>query len=296
MSNKTPVVWTNDDISVGGADAHRRQLAFLNELGIPGVFFIIPEADGKTIDQDVELMHLIEASRDKGHEYYQHGHVHTPYESGIPELWMLAFAPGVMAEYDERRLEIEAGHTFEAMVEMIDKGRRIWRRAFAEDSPGYRPGWGAFCTNMYRALATLGFDWVSARMPCNTSWLWSQLKWDAPIDFRDAVPTRPHVVEGILEMPIAGDYAFHVPNKVERIDAMVGLGMDEFEIYAQRQDPMLIVSHWHGLQRPGADEGAPALESGTGYEVHKKLMPKLLADDRAEFCRMSELAARYLLA
>jgi hypothetical protein len=278
-----PLLWTNDDITVGCAQQHRRQLDFLDELGIPGVFFVIPRAREQTIDQDVELMTVIEQSRQRGHEYYQHGHVHTPFESGVPETWMLDFAPEVRRRYDEHRLEIEAQHTLERLVEMIDQGHRIWRTAFGEPSPGYRPGWGAICGNLYRALEALGFAWVSSRITSPTSWLWNQGRWDEPMNFRTAVPAGPVRIGRLIEYPIGGDYAFQVPDAPQRIDAMVDLGLRECQWYHERGLPMLIVSHWHGLERNG----------GTGYAVHARLLAKLLADGCVQPMGMTGLHQRY---
>lgn len=291
--SKIPVVWTNDDITTGQSPQLQRQLDFLDRHGIPGVMFVIPGTTRGNIDGDAELLRVIEKSRAKGHEYFQHGHVHTPFESGVPELWMLDFDPATRRRYDTERFAIEAGHTLEALVTMIEKGRRIWRAAFAEDSPGYRPGWGAFCTNLYRALRIMGFDWVSSSIPCPTSWLWNMDRWDEPINFRPEFPTDPHKIEGIMEFPIGGDYAFQVVNHEDKIDRMVDLAMREFEIYYERRHPMLLCSHWHGLQRPGDKLGAPKHPTGTGYAVHEKLIPALQATGRAEFIGMTELVKRY---
>lgn len=294
MKNKIPVVWTNDDIFPGKSDALQRQLNLLNKHGIPGVFFVIPHHADRDLDQDKELLTLIEKSRKDGHEYYQHGYLHTAFECGIPELGMLKHDPSATREFDENRGALEEKHTLEAQLEMISAGMRIWRRAFGEDSAGFRPGWGAFCNNFYKALHLLGFDWVSSRIPCFTSWDWNRGVWEAPINFRDAVPTKPWIhPQGIREFPIAGDYSFRVPNDPVRIQAMADLALKELDIYFERGDPMLILSHFHGLEYAGTTEGHPAHPQGTGYAVHELLLPALLADERAEFIGMKELAARY---
>lgn len=186
-------------------------------------------------------------------------------------------------------------HTLEAQVEMLEKGRRIWRRAFGEDSPGFRPGWGAFCSNFYKALSILGYEWVSSRLPCMTSFSWVAGHWGCPIDFRDGIPTKPlRLTPGVMEFPIAGDYGFRVPNDPKRVDEMVDLGLREFEVYAERGHPMLIVSHHHGLAHTGVGDQTPEpCAGGTGYAVHEKLIPALLGDGRAEFIGMEELVARF---
>jgi len=283
-----PVLWTNDDIMFGRAEAHRRQLEFLDRLGIPGVFFVIPSAGDSAIGNDVELMRLVDQSRDKGHEYYQHGHMHTAFESGVPELWMLEFSPPTKEAFDTNRFEIESKHTIEALTEMIDKGRRVWRKAFGDDSPGYRPGWGAYCSNLYRALKLLGFEWVSSRIPFKTSWIWNQRRWDFQMEFPKDARTEPYDLFGIREYPLAGDYAFQVPNDAKRIEQMADLGLAEFDEYHRRGHPMLMVSHHHGLERTGEYDGCQPMASGTGYAVHERLIPAIMDSGRATFLNMSQ--------
>ncbi|MCX5660175.1 MAG: DUF2334 domain-containing protein [Planctomycetota bacterium] len=279
-----PFVWTNDDIVFGQADKLRRQLDLIDRHGLPGVFFVIPKTDAGTIDNDPQLLRVIDAARAKGHEFYQHGYVHTPFESGVPAIWMLDFAPDVRRQYDTHRLEIEATHSLEALASMIEKGARIWRAAFHEDSPGYRPGWGAFCRNLYRALDMLGFEWVSSRIPTPTSWLWNQGLWNEPQRFDANVPLAPTKIGGggLIEFPLGGDYAFTVPNDPKKIDLMVGLGVREFELMHERNLPFMPVSHWHGLERNG----------DTGYAVHEKMLPKIVKSGKAEPMGMAELLKR----
>jgi len=312
MNPTLPVVWTNDDIHFGRAPNLRRQLEFLDRHGIPGVFFVIPNMDGP-LDEDEELLATIGAAKKNGHEFYQHGYLHTAFECGIPEMTMLDFDPVAKRRFDEERDIIEAGHTFEAQVAMLEKGRRIWRSCFGEDSKGFRPGWGAYGTNLYRALAALGFEWISCRIPCITSWDWNHCEWESPMHFREKIPTHPVFLRhGIWEFPLAGDYAFRVPNDPEKMDKMVDLGLREFETFYERRDPMLMVCHFHGLEfdgggetmrkflsaypgnkvRPEYDKLAPHPQ-GTGYAIHEKLIPALLQTKRASFVGMQEVVSHY---
>ncbi|MAE61384.1 MAG: hypothetical protein CMJ49_08525 [Planctomycetaceae bacterium] len=280
--DRIPFVWTNDDIAHGLAEPLERQLAFLDRMGIPGVFFVVPGAP-KPLTEDEGLLAVIRDARGRGHEFYQHGLVHSPFESGVPELWMLQFSDEVFRDYDERRLEIEAQHSLSTMVRMLSMGQAIWREAFGEDSVGYRPGWGAFCGNLYRALDVLGYAWMSSRIPCPTSWLYNQGKFDAPLNFREAVSAAPERMGGsVAEYPMAGDYGFRVPNESDKIDAMVKLGMREMEHYCEIDAPMLMCSHWHGLEHA----------EGSGYAVHEQLIPRLLDSGRVEPMGMAGLHAR----
>ncbi|MEO6848614.1 MAG: DUF2334 domain-containing protein, partial [Chthoniobacterales bacterium] len=141
MSNTIPVVWTNDDIEAGKAPQMQRQLDFLDRHGIPGVFFVIPHAKATKVDldEDVELVSMMWAAQKRGHEFYQHGFVHTAFECGIPDLEMLTVDQGAFNYFNIQREEIERGHTLGAQVKMLENGQRIWRRVFGENSVGFRP-------------------------------------------------------------------------------------------------------------------------------------------------------------
>lgn len=296
MSNAidTPVVWTNDDICFGRSDQLEKQLAFLERHEIPGVFFLIPRCGGN-LDDDPRLMRIVETARTRGHEFFQHGYLHTAFECGIPELRMLELGRAAFDEFDEHRERIEDSHQLERMVEMLEKGQKIWRRAFAESSPGFRPGWGAYCNNLYKALSILGYDWVSSRIPCMTSWVYAAGHWGEKLHFREAIPTSPHrLTQGLLELPMAGDYAFKIPNDPEKISTMVQLGLDEFDEFSRRKDPMLIVSHYHGLEFAAPEcAGNDPCPAGTGYQIHDALIPALKKQG-ARFMNVSQLIESHM--
>lgn len=301
MNTKTPVVWTNDDILYGRSAELRRQLEFLDRHGIPGVFFVIPRCIGHgDLDQDKELLSLIESARNKGHEFYQHGFIHSAFECGIPNLAMFNLDARAAALFDTDRDHVESLHTLEALVEMLENGQKIWRRAFGEDSVGFRPGWGSYCGNLYKALHVLGYQWISSQIPSMTCYLQrygQDIAFLEPQSPEATLQFGPHKLrQGVWEFPIGPEVAWRVPNDPAKMSAMVDLGMRHFEALRNRNEPMLMVSHHHGLSFSGEVEGCPPLDSGTGYAVHDKFLPKLLASGNAEFMGMKELAARYIPA
>jgi peptidoglycan/xylan/chitin deacetylase (PgdA/CDA1 family) len=276
-------LWTNDDIVWGQSEQLKRQLSMLDRFGIPGVFFLIPKAGEYTLDMDADLLRIIEKARGNGHEFFQHGYIHTAFESGVPETWMLDFSPPTREAYDTNRTEIEASHSFENMVRMIENGAKIWRKAFKEESVGYRPGWGAYCANLYKALDAMGFQWVSSQICSSTSWKWNQLLWDAPIHFREHIDPRPHFKQGkLIEIPLGGDYAFRVPNEEDKIEKMAQLAVDEFNICHENDWPFICVSHWHGLER----------FEHSGYAVHERMIPRILETGKAEAIGIIEMHRR----
>ncbi len=293
QNQKLPVVWTNDDIGAGDEGHLRRQLEMLDRHGIPGVFFVIPYNGKRGIDEDDNLLALIQEARKRGHEFYQHGYKHFCFECGIPILDMFALDPGAKSYFDSNRDDVEAHHTLEALVEMLDNGQRIWRRAFGESSVGFRPGWGSYCGSLYKALKILGYQWVSSRLPSMTVYL---QQYGASIDFYSGVKTGPHLLnQGIWEFPIGPEVAWRIPNDPQRIEAMVDLGIRHFQALQEKNDPMLIVSHYHGLGFAGNVDGKEAHPTGTGYQVHEKYLSWLVANG-AKFMGMKELVSRYPVA
>lgn len=285
-------VWTNDDIGAGNEPELRRQLELLDPHGIPGVFFVVPSNFRGDIDEDGELLKLIAEARKNGHEFYQHGYKHFAFECGVPQLDMFDLDPQAKALFDADRESVEALHTLEALLEMLQNGQRIWRRAFGENSEGFRPGWGSYCGNLYKALHILGYQWVSSRVPSMTAYL---QKYGEPIAFYEGVKTGPHQLgPGIWEFPIGPEIGWRVPNDPSRIDAMVDLGLRHFEALRERGEPMLMVSHYHGLGFVGNLEGKEKNPDGTGYAVHENFIPKLLATGQTEFVGMKELARKYV--
>jgi peptidoglycan/xylan/chitin deacetylase (PgdA/CDA1 family) len=278
----TPFLWTNDDVSAGNAAEMQCQLDLLDEFHIPGTFFVPPFRGERAITDDPELLDMIRRAKEKGHEFHQHGTHHTAFECGVPELWMLDFSPPTRQRYDDKRLEIEKLHTFEAQVRTIALGQRVWREAFGEDSEGFRPPWGAFCGNFYRALDALGFQWVSSRIVTTTSWKWNQGLWDVDDGFRENLEWTPHILPdtNLWEIPMTGgDYAFRVPNEADKIEAMVDLAMREFEFCHERDLPFIPICHFHGLAR----------NDDSGYAVHRALLPRILESGKAELMTMSQI-------
>jgi len=282
-----PFLWTNDDITFGQADALTRMRDFLGGLEIPGTFFVVPIRSVGTIDQDADLLAGIAAAELAGHEFHQHGTRHTPFECGVPDIDMLEMSPEVRRSFDEKRFEIEASHELPVMQRALQEGQEIWRRAFGSSSRGFRPGWGAFHGNLYRALDALGFDWVSARIVSMTSWRRNNGQWDAPLDFREGISARAERFPGtdIYEIPMTGgEYAFKVPNLSEKIESMIQLGCDEFDWCYQRDLPFVMVSH----------ERAMAASEGAGYEVHRRLLKRIKESGKAEFMTMNAYFDRTL--
>lgn len=280
-----PFLWTNDDVTFGQVAELECMCAFLDEAGVPGTFFVVPIRSIGSIDQDAALIEGIRAAERAGHEFHQHGTRHAPFECGIPDLDMLAAAPEVRRKFEEDRFAIEASHTVESLTALLSEGREIWRAAFGAPSRGFRPGWGSFCGNLYRAADALGFEWISARVVSMTSWRRNFGQWDALMDFREGIPSAPARFPGtkVYEIPMTGgEYAFKVPDDPEKIQSMVALALAEFSWCHERNLPFVMVSHWPGL----------AFGEGAGYEVHRRFLKQVRESGKAEFLTLNHLFDR----
>lgn len=281
MAGRIPFIWSNDDITNGKLQSMERQLAFLDRHGIKGTFFVVPCPQGGKVEliEDQPLVNALRDAKRAGHDPQQHTVTHHCIENGTADLRMYdLMGDEARLMYSTQRFDYEKLWELENLQANIKWGQTVWTEAFGEPSPGYRPGCGAFCANMYKALENLGFEWCSARLVSMTGWMWASGKWDYPIRFDG--PARPWMQGNIMEFPILDDIAFRIPQN--KVDAMVDLGWKMWEMCVQRNDPYLLVSHPFALEH----------EEGTGYQIHEKLIPRILDSGMAEPMTLHEYYTR----
>jgi peptidoglycan/xylan/chitin deacetylase (PgdA/CDA1 family) len=284
MSNieKIPLIWSNDDIRCGLKQSMQRQLDFLSNLGIPGTFFVVPcwvlkNEDNRVqrLTEDPPLIDLLQSATRAGHDVVQHSTTHVCYENGLADMRMFdLMGEQTRINFSKHRFVLERLWQLDAMEAQIGWGLSIWKEAFGHRSQGYRPGCGAFCGNMYRALENLGFSWCSARLVSMTGWMWAANRNDYPFQWDG--PARPFLQGRITEFPILDDVAFRIPRA--RGDRFVELGWQHWQECLRRRAPFILVSHFFGLEH---DEGA-------GFEIHDKLLRRILATGQAQPLTMSE--------
>lgn len=268
--SRIPLLWTNDDIRYGASDAMARQLEFLERFDLKGTFFVVPIQRGTDhLTDDPALVELLKQAAAAGHEMHQHSVTHHCIENGTADLRMFELmGEQAKIDYSEQRLVWERLWQVDALEAHIGWGQREWIDAFGSASPGYRPGCGSFCANMYRALENLGFAWCSSQLASITGWKWSAGQYDYPVQIERS--PRPRRIGGLIEFPILDDVAFRLPR--EKIDDFVELGWQLWELCLERDAPYLLVSHPQALER----------DDGVGYAIHEKLLPRILETGRAE--------------
>lgn len=267
--NQIPFIWTNDDLAVNDHDEMEPMLAFLDRFGLKGTFFVVPCPQGKHVmTDDAHFVDKLKAALSDGHEAHQHSTTHVCIENGTADLRMFdLMGNAAKAQYSQNRFLHERLWQVDALEAQIGWGRKVWTEAMGEPSEGFRPGCGAFCGNLYRALENLGFKWCSARMVSMTGWQWSAGFTDYPVSLEGpAMPTRQGK---IMEFPIIDDVAFKV--SAGKVNDFAELGWQLFQECARRGLPYVLVSHPFALKFAG----------GTGYRVHEKLLPRILDSGQA---------------
>ncbi|MFA9478773.1 polysaccharide deacetylase family protein [Phycisphaerales bacterium AB-hyl4] len=269
-----PFLWTNDDISCGQYDDMARQLDFLTKYDLKGTFFVVPIRGGdRHLTNDPKLVELLKQAMADGHEVHQHSVTHKCIENGTADLRMFdLMGEAVKIDYSQNRFVYERMWQVDALEAHIGWGRAEWIDAFGVPSAGYRPGCGSFCANMYTAVANLGFKWTSSRLVSMTGWRWSAGQYDYPLRLEG--PKCPYREGALVEIPILDDVAFKVPR--EKVEDFADLGWRLWEACVEAKVPYNLVCHPQYL----------AFNKGTGYAVHEKLLPRVLASGRAQAMTM----------
>ena len=281
MNPKIPLIWSNDDITVGLRPKMERQLEFLSGLGIKGSFFVTPRPDQgrKRLADDSGLVALLKEAIAGGHDVNQHSTTHVCEENGTADLRMFDLMGDAMkVKHSTQRFMLERLWQADALEAQIGWGREAWIEAFGAPSDGFRPGCGAFCTGLYTALERLGFKWASSRLVSMTGWMWADGKHNYPVQWEG--PERPFRQGALVEFPILDDVCFRIPK--DRIDAHVELGWKHWEHCVEQSTPFLLVSHFFSLEHEG----------GTGYATHERLLKRILDSGRAEPMTIAEYYRR----
>jgi peptidoglycan/xylan/chitin deacetylase (PgdA/CDA1 family) len=271
MSKKIPLLWTNDDVTAGGQRYFNRLVPLAESLGLRGTFFIIPCPNGgkKRLTDDPGLIADVKAAMANGHEAHQHSTTHVCPENGTADLRMYdLMGMDAKAFHSSHRFILERLWQVDALEAQIAWGRRVWTDAFGAPSEGFRPGCGAFCGNMYKALANLGFKWTSSRLVSLTGWQWVFGNENYPPSWEG--PVRPTITEGVMEFPILDDVAFKAP--FEKIDQFVELGWTHWQKCVEKNWPFITVCH----------TGQMEVHNDSGYRIHEKLFKRILDTGHAD--------------
>ncbi len=297
MPNKTSLVWTDDDFGLfppgqlpykdlpeDEATYVNRMVEFLDKLGIPGSLAVVPVRINKETGQPAFLYdnkHLCAALRDArsaGLDVFQHGTTHTFQESGVLDyrFYGTFLKMQYAAKASRERLYHERYWSVDAIRAQMEWGRNVFTEALGETPTGYRMA--SYCTNTYKALSELGYKWSSNQLVSISALVRSFNDGDESLVIEG--PGKPFRVEGIVEIPMIDDFAFHVEEK--EISTATDAGWKLWTECRNRGYPFVPVSHWTSLEHG----------ERVGYRIHETVIQKILDTGQAEPMTLSQYYER----
>jgi len=189
---------------------------FLNTLDIPCTFFVVPYGyNGRGSE---EFVSYLKTALDFGHELALHGYRHTRNEFGV-------FYPVPLPiPYP----------TFRRQKEYIEKGRKRLLDLFGVRAEGFRAPYYLYNANTLKALSSLGFKYDSSATifkPTHCS----------PFRVRWLRNYRPFIANGIIEIPVTGDYTYNMEHYVF-LDSLK-IVMRDFELMRSFNGIFVINNH-----------------------------------------------------
>jgi hypothetical protein len=89
-----PFVFTNDDAGMHEPERFAELLDFLAEQQVPGTFFVVPAAGGKSLAEKPRWRALLDRALEAGHDLQLHGFTHdSAFEFGVPPDFILDIMP-----------------------------------------------------------------------------------------------------------------------------------------------------------------------------------------------------------
>lgn len=219
---------TFDDISPGFVSVSelKRLIAFLDERKIRSTLFVTPRSGTSSFDESFgKVLRLAISS---GHEIALHGYAHGKNEFGytwVAQLFSLPFP-----RYQEQKILIERGTKY---LETLTKERPIGFRA-----PYYRLN-----NATLRALKSLGYSYDSSRTVFKPAYL-------SYFRLRTSYPPKTIRKNGIIEIPVTGDYTYRLRDQVCSKSFRFALwkAMQDFS-WVRRVDGVFVLNNHPFLQR-----------------------------------------------
>lgn len=246
--------FTFDDVSPAylTMSEFKRLIDFLNDIHIKCTLFIVPNGYvGSSVKE--EFVSCLKTALDHGHELALHGYMHTKNEFGCfyPIPLPIPFP------------------TFNKQKERLQKGMRKLMSLTGIRPLGFRAPFYLHNYLTLRALASLGFRYDSSSTifkPAHGMRL--RIRW-----LRDC---RPFVTEGVIELPVSGDYTYNLANSDFR--CLLGRAMSDFQWTVSHGGIFVLNNHAHHFRE-------------SEYRFLKLLIEKL--SEKTVFLRLVDVICRY---
>lgn len=253
--------FTFDDISPAYLTAFelKRLIDFLNEMNVKCTLFVVPDEYESCSDNE-EFISCLKTALDHGHELALHGYMHTKNEFGC-------FYSSAMDVSIPLPIPFP---TFKKQKERLEKGLRKLMYLTGVRPLGFRAPFYLHNNVTLRALASLGFRYDSSSTifkPAHGMRL--RVRWLRNV--------KPFVAEGIVEIPVSGDYTYSLKNS-DFYD-FLRKAIRDFQWTVSRGGVFVLNNH-------------PQRLSKTGYRFLGILVRKM--SRKAKFFRLRDIAEMYL--
>ena len=246
---------TFDDISPAYLTAFelKRLIDFLNETNVKCTLFVVP-GEYKSHSANEEFVLCLKTALDHGHELAMHGYMHTKNEFGCFYLIPLPIPFPTLKKQKER----------------LEKGLQKMMHLTGVRPLGFRAPFYLHNNVTLRALASLGFRYDSSATifkPAHGMRL--RIRW-----LRDV---KPFVTEGVLEIPVSGDYTYSLAKG--NFHDFLRKAIRDFQWTISRGGVFVLNNHPQRLNK-------------TGYRFVRILIKKL--SEKTNFLRLCDIAEMYL--
>jgi peptidoglycan/xylan/chitin deacetylase (PgdA/CDA1 family) len=232
----------------------KRLINFLDEVNIACTLFVVPYGEESLSSAAEEFSSCLRVALDRGHELALHGYRHTKNEFGCfyPIPLPIPFP------------------TLKIQKERLEKGLARVMDLIGVRPLGFRAPFYLHNNGTLKALSSLGFHYDSSATffkPTHSMHL--RIRW-----LRDC---KPFVSEGVVEIPVSGDYTFGL--KPSDFSDFLRIVMRDFEWVKSRQGVFVLNNH-------------PQHLSDAGYRFLRTLVDRL--SKRTDFLRLCDVAEMYL--
>lgn len=212
---------TFDDICLGYLPFHKfkKFVDCLQNLAVTSTLFVVPfrngNSSGDESDAYVDCLRKVSSS---GHEIAQHGHSHTgnPYFGEFGNLLPLS----------QPRYQLQK--------QLIETGAEEIRRMVGTKPKSFRAPFYLHNSNTLKALHNAGFQFDSSKTFFKPAHL-------SKIRLRTMRSLKPFRVEGILEIPVAGDYTYKLTST--RFEKTMEKALSSYEYVKSKGGVFVINNH-----------------------------------------------------
>lgn len=269
---------TNDDAGGQNPELFAELLDWLAAQGMVATFFVVPNFEGKPLDQKPEWLDLLQRARSEGHELQMHAFDHaSTFEFGVPPGFMLDIIPADKARWEKEPEVIQADHTLANMREKLLRGKEIFTRALGFEPRGFRGPCLSMCDATYQALAETGFVWSSNLVVNPMGWRYIMREYDRGEPWDPAVPPRPfRYKSGLIEVPMVSEYTWGL--REGDIDRQYALMHADFDRAMRESGIFVALSHYYAM----------AGQWSAGLRVYERLLDHARAGG-VRFATVSQL-------